>query len=196
MKKEDFVALGIDEAIALKCASAVDKELESYVLKTRFDEVSAENKTLKTSVKERDTQLESLKNSNDDVATLKQTIETLQAENKTSADNHKAEMHSLKVNQAVENALKTSGAINLKAVMPFLENLDKAKLLEDGSVDGLSSQIEKLTTGDDTKFLFGSSAMQVKGATIGQSGNDKAELPDGLENLDYDALCTALNNVG
>ncbi len=193
MKKEDFVKLGIDEVNAEKCAEAVAKELESYVSKTKFDEVSAENKSLKTSVKERDTQLETLKNSNEDVSTLKQTIETLQAENKTNADNHKAEMHTLKVNQAVENALKSNNALNLKAVMPFLD-LEKAKLLDDGSVDGLSSQIEKLVIGEDTKFLFGSNDVKIKGATPSQSGNDPGELPVDLNNLDYNALCQVLDN--
>ena len=44
-------------------------------------------------------------------------------------------------------------AKNVKAVMALLD-LKDAKLQEDGTVKGLSEQIEKLAKTEDSKFLF------------------------------------------
>lgn len=194
MKKEDFIKLGLDEEQATKCAETIAKELENTVPYTRFKEKVDEANELKNQVKERDVQLETLKNSKSKDEELKAEIAKLQQENKDKEDSYNAEMHKLKVNQVVENALKTKGAINLKAVLPFLEDLDKAEFLEDGSVKGLSDQIDKLLTSDDTKFLFGSEKPGIKGAKPFESGNDDGEKPIDLSNLDYEALCSALEN--
>ena len=63
MKKEEFVALGMDEAIAEKCAKASQEELKGFIPKGRFDEVNEEKKSLDKTLKERDKQLETLKKS-------------------------------------------------------------------------------------------------------------------------------------
>ena len=73
MKKEDLISLGLSDEQAQKVMGA----FEGYVEKTRFDEVSEENKTLKASVADRDKQLETLKKSSGDNAELKKQIETL-----------------------------------------------------------------------------------------------------------------------
>lgn len=54
MKKEDFIALGLDEETAKKCAKASQEELENYVSKTEYDVVKSERDTVNQTIKERD----------------------------------------------------------------------------------------------------------------------------------------------
>jgi len=61
MKKEEFIALGITEELAAKAEAASLKELGNYIEKSKYEEVSEENKTLKRSVSDRDKQLDDLK---------------------------------------------------------------------------------------------------------------------------------------
>lgn len=91
----------------------------------------------------------------EDVATLQQTISTLQADNKSKDDHHAAEIKTLKLNNAVEKALSGAKAKNSIAAKALLAAfLDKAELAEDGSVKGLTDEIKKLTDNTETRFLF------------------------------------------
>ena len=65
-------------------------------------------------------------------------------------------------------------ALNAKAVKALL-NLEKAELDADGNVKGLADQIKALQTAEDSKFMFGSSAPTMKGAKIGESGNEDGD---------------------
>lgn len=191
MKKQDFIKLGIDEELALKCEQASAEELQDYVAKTQFDELSVAKKQADLDLQERDTQLESLKNSNGDIEELKKNIDTLQADNKAKEESHTQEMHKLKVDNAIDVALRNANAINNKTVLPLLEGLDKAKFGDDGSITGLSEQLEKLTSGDDTKFLFKqASAPEFRGANIGESGNDDGE--QAVNNATYEGVARML----
>ena len=57
MKKEEFLALGLDEETALKCEKASAEELKGFIPKSRFDEVNTENKQLKQDVSDSDTKI-------------------------------------------------------------------------------------------------------------------------------------------
>ena len=61
MNKQQFLDLGLSEELATKAEVESKKELETYIPKTRFDEVNNSKKELEKTVKERDTQLEKLK---------------------------------------------------------------------------------------------------------------------------------------
>lgn len=52
MTKEQFITFGITEEQATKTAEESKNEIETYVPKTKFDNVSEENKNLKATVKE------------------------------------------------------------------------------------------------------------------------------------------------
>lgn len=189
MKKEDFVKLGIDEETAKKCETASQEELKGFIPKVRFDEVNNEKKKLELDLRDRDGQLETLKNSTGDVEAMKKQIATLQADNKAKDDAHAAEIKKMKVDAAVDAALTSSGAINTKAVVPFLKDLDKAELAEDGTVKGLTEQIEALIKADDTKFLFTTKKKtQVKGAKPGESGNDDGDHEVDTSKMTYSEL--------
>lgn len=179
MKKEDFVKLGIDEDVAKKCETASTEELKAFIPKTRFDEVNNDKKKLELDVRERDSQLETLKNSTGDVESMKTQIATLQAENKTKDETHAAEIKQLKMDSAVNTALNVAKAKNITAAKALL-GLDptKVEFNEDGSIKGLDETLTKLKTADDSKFLFDTQAKRstVKGAKPGETGKEE---PDG-----------------
>ena len=169
MKREDFVKLGVDEELAKKLETASQEELKSYIPKARFDEVNNEKKKLELDVRDRDGQLETLKNSTGDVEAMKKQIEELQNDNKAKDEAHAAEIKKLKVDSAIDTALTSAKAKNAVAVKALLKDLDKAELAEDGTIKGLAEQIEALQKSD--AYLFEakeSKKTQVKGATPGE----------------------------
>jgi len=177
MKKEDFVKLGLDEENAKKCADASAEELKGYIPKNRFDEVNNEKHKLELEVRDRDGQLEALKNSTGDIAEMKKQIDDLQKENTKKEKEHVAEIKALKIETALETALTGVKAKNNKAVKALLD-LDKAELNDDGTIKGLAEQLEKLTKEEDSKFLFEAETEakpKVKGA---KPADSKAEKPD------------------
>lgn len=153
---------------------------------TEIKNLQTEVEGLKTQVGDRDKQLETLKASAGDNADLKKQIEDLQTENATAKASHESELNQLKIDFAVEKALTGAKAKNIKAVKALLE-LGEAKLDKDGNVKGLAEQIEKLTTGDDTKFLFEAQKQQYnfKGFQPGVSGENK---PGEGEKVDFSKM--------
>lgn len=147
--KEQLVAMGLTEELAQK---VIDEVIDgNYIPKSRFNEVNEENKTLRQSVSERDKQLDDLKKSSGDNAELKKQIETLQQQNAEQKKTHDAEMEQLRVDNAIETALTTAGAKNVKAIRSLLD-VSKLKLNADGSVVGLKEQIEAVQKSDPYMF--------------------------------------------
>lgn len=151
MTKEQLKALGVTEELAIKIAEESKKELEGYVEKTKFDEVDTKVKQLETSVAERDKQLEDLKKSTGDVETLKKQIETLQNENKTKEETYKTELSNLKKTNALDLALAGAKVKNNKAIKALLDS-EKIKLKDDGTLEGLTEQLEAIKKTD--AYLF------------------------------------------
>lgn len=156
---------------------------------TEIKNLQTEVEGLKTQVSDRDNQLETLKASAGDNADLKKKIEELQTENATAKASHESELNQLKIDFAVEKALTGAKAKNIKAVKALLE-LGEAKLDKDGNVKGLDEQIEKLRSGDDTKFLFEAQKQQkqqqnFKGFQPGVSGENK---PGEGEKVDFSKM--------
>lgn len=150
---------------------------------------------LKTQVTDRDKQLETLKTAAGDNETLTKQIADLQAENTKVKETHESEMNQLKVDFAVEKALTGAKAKNIKAVKALLDLTD-AKLDKEGNVKGLQEQIDKLTTADDTKFLF-DAAQQTqqqtfKGFQPGASAQQKPGAEVDPSKMNYDELCAYL----
>jgi len=154
MKKEDFIALGLDEATAEKAAKASAEELKGFIPKTRFDEVNEAKNKLEKDIKARDEQLERLKQSTGDVEALKKQIEDLQKQNAADKANYEAQMTQLKIDNAVNAALTAAKAKNNTAVKALLADFLAKAELDGDSVKGLDAEIKKLTESEDTKFLF------------------------------------------
>lgn len=170
MTKEELIALGLTEEQAKKVLEAV----KEYVPKTQLAEVEQERDNLKATIAERDTQLETLKKSSGDNAALQQQIADLQKANEEQQKSHDAEITQLRLDNAVEAALLTAGAKNVKAVRALMD-ADKLKLEKDGTVSGLSEQIKAIQKSDDYLFA-GKQQQQFRGFQPGASGDVK---PDG-----------------
>lgn len=175
MTKEELVKLGLTEDLAKTVAEASAAELKEFIPKSRFNEVSESNKTLKTQITDRDKQLETLKKASGDAEAMKTKIEELQAANKTASEEHEAQIRQIRMDHAVESALTGAKAKNVKAVRALL-NLDDLDVDDDGKVKGLDKQIKKLTEADDTKFLFDATDDAGAGADGGTGGKPKANV--------------------
>lgn len=150
MNKQQFLDLGLTEEQATKAEAESKKELEGYVEKTKFDEVSNLNKQLTKTVKERDTQLEDLKKSSGDNETLKKQIEDLQTANKKKDEDHAAELKEVQLS----NAIKLAIGDKAQDADLVASQIDKSKLIlsDDGKVTGLDEQLKDLQT--NKAFLF------------------------------------------
>ena len=152
MNNEELLKLGLSEEQIEKVLSVNTEQLEGFIPKSRFDEVNNTKKQLEKDLKDRDVQLENLKNSSGDVETMKQTIENLQRDNKAAKDNFEAELAKFKLESAIDTTLLGSNVINTRAVKALLD-IDKIKL--DGDVlIGINEQIEALKNAEDSKMLF------------------------------------------
>lgn len=189
MTKEKLLEWGLTEEQATKVMEGLNG---SFVTKARFNEVNTELTNAKNTIKERDTQLETLKKASGDTKALQDQITQLQADNKKKDTDHAAELKNLKISNAVELALTGAKAKNNTAVKALLAAfLEKAELADDGTVKGLDDEIGKLTKGEDTAFLFDTSGKaKFKGAKAAEK-SDPHNQPTGddLSKMSYDELC-------
>lgn len=175
MKKEELMKLeGMTEELATKIAELSADELKGMIPKSRLDEVIKERDDAKQAKDDVLKELGALQKDAGDVQSLKDKIKGLEDDAKKKDENHASELKSLKIHNAVDTALLGEKALNVKAVKALL-NLDNAELDEDGTVKGLADQIKALKEAEDSKMLFGSSAPNMKGAKIGESGNDDGD---------------------
>lgn len=191
MTRKQLEDLGLtkEQADSVMKINGDDIENAKGTASTEIKNLQTEVEGLKTQVGDRDKQLETLKASAGDNADLKKKIEDLQTENATAKATHESELNQLKIDFAVEKALTGAKAKNIKAVKALLE-LGEAKLDKDGNVKGLDEQIEKLRSGDDTKFLFEAQKQQkqqqnFKGFQPGASGGQK---PGEGETVDFSKM--------
>ena len=181
MTKENLLEWGLTEEQANKVMEGLNG---SFVTKSRFNEVNTELTNAKNTIKERDTQLETLKKSTGDTEALQDQITQLQTDNANQKKAHEAELKALKISNAVDMALTGAKAKNNTAVKALMANfLAKAELAEDGTVKGLDDEVKKLVEGKDTAFLFEkSTGTKFKGAKSAEKG-DGAEGGMTLEKL-------------
>ena len=183
MKKEELMKLeGMTEELASKVAEKFADEMKGMIPKSRLDEVIQERDTAKSDHANVLKQLGELQKNSGDLETLKEQIQKLKDDAKEAEKTHAAEIQTLKINNAVDTALSGAKALNVKAVKALL-NLEGAELDAEGNVKGLSDQIKALQTAEDSKFLFGSSAPTMKGAKIGESGDNDGESGMTIEKL-------------
>lgn len=187
MKKEDLIAKGLTEEQAKFVMDSLDG---NFVTKTRFNEVNTELQAAKNTIKERDTQLETLKKSGADAAALQQQIADLQKANTEAQKAHEAEIAKLKLDNAVDAALTAAGAKNTKAVRALFDE-SKFKLNDKGEVDGFADALKAVQKSDS--YLFEQKqAQQMKGFQPGASGDQKPGTTVDTSKMNYDELCAYL----
>lgn len=197
MKRAELEALGLskEQVDSVIKMNGADIENAKSVASAEAKSLQTEIDALKGQVKERDTQIETLKQSAGDNEELKKQIETLQADNKAKDEAHAKEILQLKVDGAVDKALTEAGAKNINAVRALLE-LEDAKLDKDGTVKGLKDQVDKLMKDEGTKFLFNEpdqgGKQTFKGFQPGASSEQKPGATVDLTKMNYDELCAYL----
>lgn len=119
-------------------------ELETY--KTKVTD-------LEKDIADKDTKIADLTKVTEEVTTLREKVTTLENEKTQLSNDLNTKVTALQKTHAIENGVRNAKAKNLKAVMALLD-LEKIKYT-DGKLEGLDSQLETLTKGEDTSFLFG-----------------------------------------
>lgn len=81
------------------------------------------------------------------------------------------QIHQIKLDNTVDNAIKDANGKNAKAIRALL-NFDEIKLDENNQFTGINEQLQNLQTATDSDFLFKANDVSITGATIGESGDN------------------------
>lgn len=172
---KEILGDGYTEDVDSKVSQAIGK---NFVAKTDFNAVNLAKK-------EAERKLGEAAASTDDIAILKQQIATLQAQNANDKKTYEADLARIRMDHAVESALTSAGARNNIAAKALLADFLKgAKLEENGTVKGLSDEIERMAKSDETAFLFKADengktgTQQFKGMQPGSVGGKAAPAQD------------------
>lgn len=153
MTKEQLIALGLGEELAIKVAGESKKELEGYVERAKYLELETEKNQLAESNKSLTKNLEEVKKNVGDNEELKKQISDMQETQKAKDKEYAENIAKIRLDNALDIALMSAGAKNNKAVKALL-NLDEAKIGKDGKVVGLDEQLKALKSAADSSFLF------------------------------------------
>lgn len=123
-----------------------------YVSKEKYLTMESQVKNLTSQLTDRDGQLKKLMASAGNNEELKTQIEKLQNDNKTAKTTYEKQLSDIKLNFAVDSALLKANALDPELVKVKLKT-ENIKLNEDGTVTGLSEQIDSVKK--DFGFLFG-----------------------------------------
>ena len=198
MKREELKELGLTDDQATAVINAYSEALKNYVPKARLDEVITDRNNLKDQVTERDKQIDTLKGSAGDNQALKDQIAQLQAKNNEAAKAYKAQLEQIKLDNAVNMALTGAKAKNAKAVRALLD-LEKAKVGDDGKVDGLEAQIAALQKSDGYLFDAATPAPAPQPKLTGITPKDGAggnPQPKAVKDMSYTELCEFMAQGG
>lgn len=174
--EEAFNALSEEKRKELGKKDFEDVSNGSFVPKKKFEEVELEAKTYKGQVKDRDKQLEDLKEEYKDVDGLKDKVETLEKTNKTQKETYEKQLDEIAFNNALEKALSSFNVKDKKLIMALI---DKEKLKPDGeNIIGLKEQIDPLK--ESHEYLFNK---VINGTSSFNSGGGDDSNPPKNENI-------------
>lgn len=188
MQRKFLENLGLDK-------EAVDRILDENSAdigkaKADYEAIRQEKENLETQVKERDSQLETLRKSAGENEALMNQIADLQSENLTAKQRYEADMKELRLATAIKLALGDT-AQDTELVSGLF---DKSKLIlsEDGKVTGLDEQLKAIKK--DKAFLFKEDKppqTQIKG---GRPVEGMGTFPAGkkMSEMTYSEMCQYL----
>ena len=188
MKRNFLEDLGLEKEVVDKIMAENGKDIENA--KANYDELKAELKTANATIADRDNQLKELKDSAKGNEDLTAKIAELEKQNKDEAKNHKAEIESLKINNAIDKALATFKAKTPKAVKAMLD-MENIKFDEDGNITGIDEQVKAIAEAEDTKYLFDSATPNLKGTVPGYGADDVNPETD---KMTYSQMCAYLED--
>lgn len=159
---------------------------ERFVARADFNDKTAKLKEaetqvsqLNTTIKDRDKQLEQLKEAAGDNAELKKQIDTLTQQNKDAKAAYEKELASVRLAAAVDAELTAAGARNTVATRAVLEDFLKDAKIVDGKVTAkvgeemvtLAAKVEAMKKDDATGFLFATKDGKYSGWKPGEGGD-------------------------
>ena len=159
MKRDFLKELGIeDKATIDKILDENSKDIGRA--KSETDDLESQIGSLKAQLASKTREYDDLKESTKDYSTVKETIKQLELDKaQLATDNAQlkvdldTKVQEIQKTHAIENGVRDAKAKNVKAVVA---QLDMEKItFKDGQLSGLSEQLDALTKGEDTSFLFG-----------------------------------------
>lgn len=188
MRRDFLKGLGIEDK------EVIDKILDensSDIGKAKGELQTYKDKVteLETEIRTKEGKITELETKAGKVTELEDKVTQLEADKTKLQGDLDTKVTALQKTHAIENGVRDAKAKNVKAVMALLD-LDKITFTE-GKLEGLSNQLETLTKGEDTSFLFGAKgnpAGTEPGNPPGNGGN-----PPTAKSF-AEAVANALNN--
>lgn len=151
--KDKLVKLGLSEELAQKVVDNFGEVVDGvYVTKERFNEVNKELKQANETIKERDSQLDKLKNDNESNEDLKKTIQDLQKANKEAMQKAEADLAAERKSNAIK--LELMGKVHNADITMSQLKLDEIVMDDSGKVkSGLKEQLDSLKKTDSYLFI-------------------------------------------
>ena len=171
MKREELKEHGLSEEQINFVMAQNGKDVNA--LNDKINGLTSERDCLQKQIDDRDEQLTTLKKSAKDNEELQSQIKQLQDENKTAKQNYQDQLAKQNKSFKIEGALRDAKAKNIKTVLPLIDT-EKVSVNDDGTLNGLSEQLDNIK--QDNGFLFGeeNKAPRVEIKNDFQDGNNKS----------------------
>lgn len=159
---KDILTQLFGEAVTDENFAKFNEELgKRFVAKTDYNAKLKEIEGLNGQIAQRDGQLKTLQDNAGSNKELQDQIKKLQEDNKAAEEAFQEQLAEVKMNAAIDSALLKANAIDADLVKVKLDK-DGITLKEDGSVEGLSEQLDSVKK--DFGFLFKSeNAVRIDG---------------------------------
>lgn len=181
MKREMLKELGLTDEQIDKVMAENGADIEKH--KTAAETSKAELDGLKKQLTERDKQFKELQASTGDNATLKEQLTALEAANKEQKAAFEQQMQDLRFKTALDTELLKANVVDADLVGVKLDK-SKIKLNDDGTLTGLSEQLEGLKT--NYSFLF--KQQQVPVITGAEPANKTKPVDKPVEQMTYSEM--------
>lgn len=178
MKREDLKTMGLTDDQIESVMMAYGKELNP--LKEQINSLTSERDSLKQQVVDRDGQLDDLRKNAGENDDLKATIKQLQDDNKAAEAKYKSDLAAKEKGFKIESALRDAKAKNVKAVLSLIDT-EKVNVQKDGTLDGLTDQIEAVKKSDSYLFDTENAGQPIKfGGNFGNGDNNNGAGKDDI----------------
>lgn len=178
MKREELKAMGLTDDQIESVMMAYGKELNP--LKEQINSLTSERDSLQQQVVDRDSQLDDLHKNAGENDDLKATIKRLQDDNKAAEAKYKNDLAAKEKGFKIESALRDAKAKNVKAVLSLIDT-EKVNVQKDGTLDGLTDQIEAVKKSDSYLFDTENAGQPIKfGGNFGNGDNNNGAGKDDI----------------
>lgn len=178
MKREELKELGLNDDQIAAVMTSYGKEVNP--LKEQVDSLTSERDNLKQQVSDRDGQLDDLRKNAGKNEELEATIKQLQEDNKATAAKYQNDLAAKEKGFKIEGALRDAKAKNVKAVLSLIDT-EKVSVQKDGTLDGLTDQIEAVKKSDSYLFDAENTGQPIKfGGNFGNGDNNNGAGKDDI----------------